>query len=222
MSSHRSLFGKVIIMSGLSLMTVMNLGCIGFTAQLLNVIQGGDKIKADFTGLEGKRVAVVCVSNSSSYGPNTVCTMLERSVASVLQKEVKNIEIIRQGEVADWVDNNDWDQMDYREIGLGVEADMVLAIDLDGFSLHEGRTLYKGNANVTITVYDMEEGGKVAYREEIPDFTFPRTGARHTTEISEPRFRRLFVMVLARNIAKYFHAYHIEDDIATDALTLES
>ncbi len=222
MSSHRSLFAKAIVVGGLSLMTAMNLGCVGSIAQFLNVVRGGHKIKADFKGLEGKRVAVVCVSNSSSYGPNTVCTMLERSVASILQKEVKNIEMIRQGEVADWIDNSDWDQLDYREIGLGVEAEMVLAIDLDGFSLHEGRTLYKGTANVTITVYDMEDGGNVAFREEITDFTFPRTGARHTTEISEPKFRRLFVMVLARNIAKYFHAYNIEDDIATDALTLES
>jgi hypothetical protein len=66
----------------------------------------------------------------------------------------------------------------------------------------------------------MTDGGKVAFREEMLDFSFPRTGARHTTEISEARFRRLFVAVLARNIAKYFHEYLYEDDFATDALSL--
>jgi hypothetical protein len=220
MPSRRSLFPKLIILGGLSLITAMNLGCIGFTTHLFNVIQGGHKIKPDFTGLQGKRVAVVCVSNSSSYGPNTVCTMLARSVGSILQEEVKRIEVIHEDEVADWVDKNEWDQMDYREIGQGVDAEMVLAIDLDGFRLHEGRTLYKGNADVTITVYDMNDGGKVAFREEILDFSFPRTGARHTTEISEARFRRLFVTVLARNVAKHFHEYLYEDDFATDALSL--
>jgi hypothetical protein len=220
MSSRRSLFAKAIILGGLSLVTATNAGCIGFTTHVLNAIRGGHKIKADFTGLEGKRVAVVCVSSSSSYGPNTVCTMLERSVGSILQEEVKRIEVIHQDEVADWIDNNGWDEMDYCEIGQGVDAEMVLAIDLDGFRLHEGRTLYKGSADVTITVYDMTDGGRVAFREEMLDFSFPRNGARHTTEISEARFRRLFVTVLARNVAKYFHDYLYEDDFATDALSL--
>ena len=220
MSSSRTLFAKVVISGGLSLMIAMSSGCLGLTAHLANAIRGGHKIKAEFTGLENKRVAVVCVLNSSSFGPNRVCSILERWVASILQKEVKDIEMTQQDEVADWIDNNDWDQMDYRELGQGVDAEMVLAIDLDGFRLHEGRPLYKGHADATITVYDMTDGGKVAYRIEMLDYTFPRNGARHTTEIREDRFRQLFVTVLARDIAKYFHEYLLEDDFARDALSL--
>ncbi len=220
MSPFRLPSARVIVAAGFVLLSTLNSGCIGLTAQLLHTIQGGHKIKAKFDGLEDKRVAVVCVSDASSYGPNSVTRMLQREVVSLLRENGDDIDVSHQDEVADWIDNNDWDQMDYREIGRGVDADMVLAIDLSGVRLHEGSTLYRGRANVVVTVYDMTDDGKIAFREEIHDFVFPRNGPRHTTELSEGRFRHLFVVVLAQKVAKYFHDYHLEDDFATDAASL--
>jgi len=223
MSPYRFPSARIVLATGFVLLaTMFNLGCIGLTAQLLHAINGGHKIKAKYPGLEGKRVAVVCVSNTSSYGPNSVGRMLEREVVSILRENGDDIDVSHQDEVADWIDNNDWDQMDYREIGRGVGVDMVLAIDLSGISLHEGRTLYRGRADAAVTVYDMTDDGKIAFREEIDDFVFPRNGPRPTTELSEGRFRHLFVVVLAQQIAKHFYDYHIEDDFATDALSLET
>jgi hypothetical protein len=222
MSASRSSIAKFIIIASLALTVVSSSGCIGFTSHLLYWIHGGHKIAPEFDGLEDKRVAVVCVSNSTSYGPNSVSGMLQRFVATILSQKGDDIEVVPQEEVADWIDNNDWDQMDYREIGRGVDAEMVLAIDLDGFRLHEGRTLYRGRTDVVLTVYDMREDGKVVFRKNIPEFSFPRNGARHATELSEASFRRLFVLVLSQHVAKYFHAYHIEDDFATDAMSLSS
>ncbi len=191
-------------------------GCIGFTSQLVYWIKGGPRIEAEFDGLEGKRVAVVCVANSSTYGPNSIANLLERSVAMLLREKGKDIDVIHYDEVADWIDNNDWNQMDYREIGKGVSADMVLAIDVDGIRLHEGMTLYKGRADVVVTVYNMNEGGKVVFRKTMPEFTFPQNGARHSTELSEAQFQQLFVTVLAHDVAKYFYEYQLQDDFATD------
>jgi hypothetical protein len=202
------------------LTTLTSTGCIGFTSQLIYWFKGGHKIDAEFPGLEEKKVAIICVANTSSYEPNSVPRMLERAVTLVLESQGEAIEVIHQDEVADWIDNNDWDQLDYREIGRGVEADMVLAIELEGFRLHEGMTLYKGRADVTITVFDMSEKGKVVFRKNIPDFAFPRTGARHSTEMSEARFRQLFVGVMAQEVAKYFYDYRIEDDFGGDARSL--
>ena len=204
----------------LALATLSSGGCVGMTAQLLNVIRGGPKVKAEFAGLRAKRVAVVCISNGSVYGLSSAERMLERQVASILQQNVKDIDVIAQDEVIDWIDSHDWDQSDYREIGRGVKADMVLAIDLADFRLHQGRTLYRGQADVVVTVYDMADGGGIAFRKEIHDYTFPRNGPRPTTEMSEGRFRHLFVGILAHEIAKYFYDYHLEDDFATDAMSL--
>ena len=100
--------------------------------------------------------------------------------------------MIPPDDVADWIDSNDWNQMDYREIGRGVNADMVLGIDVGDLRLHEGQTLYQGRVTLTITVYDMQDDGKVAFRRTMPDFTFPQNGPRHATEMTEARFRAVY------------------------------
>lgn len=206
----------------LALLTIVapSTGCIGFFVNVLHAVKGGHKVEAAFPGLVGKRVAVVCVANAHSYSGNTMAEMVQHGVATILSERTAKIEVIHHDEIANWIDHNDWDQFDYREIGRGVEADMVLAIDLDGVSLHEGRTLYKGRADISVKVYDMSKEGKVVFRRTIEEFTFPRNGARHTTEMSEARFRRLFVTVLTEQVAKYFYDYQFEDDFARDTTLL--
>ncbi len=202
------------------LVSLTSQGCVGFASHVLYWIQGGHKIPAEYPGLAGQRVAIVSVANASSVGSHSMSRLVERAVAVILNQKVKRIEIVPQDEIADWIDQNDWDQMDYREIGRGVSADKVLAIDLDSVRLHEGMTLYKGRADLIVTVYDMNDEGTVVFRKTIPDFTFPRNSARHATEMSEARFREMFVMILSQQIAKHFYEYRIEEDFAHDAVGL--
>ena len=67
MSRHVG-FVKFLACSFTIVMLVTTVGCMGGLAQLLYVIKG-HKIPAEFNGLEGKRVAVVCISDASAYGP---------------------------------------------------------------------------------------------------------------------------------------------------------
>ena len=214
-SFHRALYALL-----LAVFVASGSGCVGLGAQLIYWAKGGHKIDPEFEGLEDKRVAVLCVSNASSYGPNSTCAMLQRSVARILRQKGDEVDVIHEDEIADWIDTNGWDEMDYREIGRGVEADMVVAIDIENVSLHEGRTLYKGRATLTVSVYDMEDGGTVVFRRSIPEFSFPKNSARHITEMSEARFRGLFVTVLSQHVAKYFCAYNLEEEFARDAIML--
>jgi hypothetical protein len=66
--------------------------------------------------------------------------------------------------VADWLDSHGDDLTDYRDVGRGVKADMVVGIDLLTFNLHEGQTLLKGRAKVGVKVYDMTKGGELVYK----------------------------------------------------------
>ena len=63
-------------------------------------------------------------------------------------------------EVADWLDSHGDDLTDYRDVGRGVKADMVVGIDLLSFNLHEGQTLLKGRAKVGVKVYAHDEEGR--------------------------------------------------------------
>ena len=122
----------------LAAVLVPTTGCVGLVANLLNVAQG-NLIPAKFEGLEEHRVAVVCVSNSESFGPTTASVALARDVGKMLQQNVRKIQLIDPQTVADWIDKHGWDYLDYVALGKGVNAEMLVAIDLDSFSLHEGR-----------------------------------------------------------------------------------
>jgi len=196
-------------------MLVTASGCRGFLAQML-YWQNGQLVPAAYDGLKKSRVAVISVSDSSSYGTGVESLMLAREVAAILRENVKEIELVRPDEIADWVDKNGWDEIDYREIGRGVKADRVVAIDLSGMRLYEGTALYKGQADVTVTVFDMLDGGKEAFRQELPEFRFPATGPHPVGDTSEVQFRRAFLRVLAQHVAKYFYAYDVLEDFGRD------
>lgn len=215
----RTAFGKLrAVMACVMLLTLgSNAGCIGMAAQLLYVIKG-DKVDAEFTGLEGKKVAVVCLSNTTGFDPGSAASTLAQYVELNLRKNVKKISLVRHQEVANWVDNNDWDRLDYRDIGRGVRADMVVAIDIDNFRLHEDATLYKGRTNWTVTVYDMSKSGEAVFRRSERNFQFPVNGGQHVSETTEENFQRKFLLILAEDIAKHFYAYEFKEDFARDAL----
>lgn len=111
-------------------------GCVGLLSTM-RWISGANFSPAEYDGLKEKRVAVVCVSEDSAYGTGSESLLLSREVSSILQKNVKKIDLVRADEIADWIDREGWDQIDYREIGRGVKAERVVAIGLAGFSIRE-------------------------------------------------------------------------------------
>jgi hypothetical protein len=128
-------------------------------------------------------------------------------VSQLLSERVPEIEIVPASEVADWVDKNDWDSVDYREVGSGVKADRVVAIDLAKFSLHHDQVLYKARASVTVTVYDMTAAGKEVFKRHLPEIVYPATGYYQTSETSEVEFRRDFLRKLAHQSSRFFFTY---------------
>src|SRR5262245_36307278 len=102
-------------------------GC-GPIATIAWLINGPEMDPAEFDGLKGKRVAVVCLDANSLGGPGGEADTVAKAVAMLLGSNVKDIKIVRQSEVADWLDSHGDDVTDYRDIGRGVKADMVVGI----------------------------------------------------------------------------------------------
>ena len=181
----------------------------------------GNNAPAKFEGLEGKRVAVVCLDADSLKGPGSEADRIARTVAAKLGYNVPDITIVRQSEIADWFDSHDQDVTEYTDIGRGVKADMVVGIDLESFSIHEGQTLLKGRATVTTRVYDMQRGGDVVYESPSHEISWPESGARHVTE-NEANFRTVFIHTLSDRIARDFFAYDKVEDFGADAAYLSN
>lgn len=211
---HRSPSQRTLILLAVVSLIVCSSGC----AVLYQLAYGeGHKIEAKYSGLKGQRVAVVCAMNPSNYGDGATSTMIAERVSRVLRGNVKDIEMVRQDEVSDWMDTNNWDETDYIEIGRGVDADMLVAIDVERFSIHESKTLLKGRADVTTTVYDIDRDGREVFRTRDRNFTFPTGHEIPVIANDAMDFEMKFLELLAEHIAKNFYDYNFSEDFARDA-----
>ena len=126
-------------------------GCAGLIAYPLYVIKG-DSVPANYDKLSGKRVAVICKSASAASGPNSPESLISQQFSQILQERVSKVEIVPVEEVADWIDRNNWNEIDCVEVGRGVNADAIVLLAVESFSLKDSPTLFKGRSTVTTKV----------------------------------------------------------------------
>jgi hypothetical protein len=209
-------WSRMLLSAAVAATLMTQVGCVGL---LTNLLYPGHLIPAAYDELKEQKVAVVCVSTDSIQSPYSTSTLLARKVQGMLQRKVKDIQLIDEDKVADWIDNNDWDQVDhgYREIGKGVGADKVVAVEVSSYSLHDGGTMFKGRCAVDVAVYDMVEGGKkVLILDSLP-VVYPANGGLSTTTQSDREFRNDFLNVVAHEVAKNFYRHDLKEDMALDA-----
>jgi hypothetical protein len=202
----------------LAAVVICQSGCVNALVGALYVFQG-DQAKAEFKGLKGKRVAIVCRPVVElQYATASVSSELSTALGVMLQKNLKKIDVIDPQQVAEWTDENQWE--DFSEIGAAIDADMIVGIDLQSFSIYQGQTLYQGKAQAVVKVYDVKNGGKVVFQKTIPRAIYPPNTGVPTSEKSEEEFRQQFVIVLSDRIGRYFYAHDSRDDFAGDAAAL--
>ncbi len=191
-------------------------GCIRQMAQLLYVIKGHE-VPADYDGLEDSRIAVVCVSDASAYGPDTLTYSIARNVSVKLAKGLKDTEIVGPAKVENWIDRNGWDPVEATTLGEDLEADKVLVIEIGSYSIHDGVTLHKGSADLTCTVYDVKKDGQVSYVHGPEVFSFPKNG-RPSIQSSDRQFEAFFLARLTDRITRLFVMSDKMDTFANDAI----
>jgi len=172
---------------------------------------------AEFKGLKGKHVAVVCKPIVElEFADAGSGRELAATVGAILERNVRKARVIDQQEVARWIDEHAW--VDYATVGKSLDADLVVGIDLEEFRLHEGATLYRGRATAHVRVFDIA-AGKVVFEKRLDDFQYPSDGAIPTSDRTEAQFRGMFLQILASRIARSFHAYDSRTSFAEENLT---
>jgi hypothetical protein len=173
-------------------------------------------VPAEFAGLKGKTVAVVCRPIVElEFSDAGSARELAGLVDGQLKQQVRRITIVGQQEVARWIDEHAW--VDYATVGKSLDADYVIGIDLEQFRLHEGSTLYRGRATALIQVFDVATGEQV-FQKRVDDYSFPASGAVPTSDRSEFEFRGMFLGMVARQISRCFHAYESREYFAEDGM----
>jgi hypothetical protein len=177
---------------------------------------GVDRIPAEYDGLKQSTVAVITLTDSSQYSNDVSSRELSRFVGEILTKEVRGVQLVREDKIEQWRDVNGWDSLDFDTIGKGVGAQKVIGIELANLRLRDGATLYRGRSDVVINVIDAETGN-VEYSRTLEEYTYPHVAGQYTSETSEPKFRKLYLRMLAEEIGRSFHPYDLTDRIAADS-----
>ena len=205
----------------LSLTIAFNGGCTSALVTAMYMIKG-NVVDPEYKGLANKKVAVVCrpvvqLSFANTNG-GKIDADIARELGDKLKANIRKVKIVNPQTVEEWTDAHEW--TNYKEIGEGVQADMVVGIDLQDFQLYAGQTLFQGKAKATVKVYDMKDGGRVVYTKHMPQAVYPPNAGRSTTEMQPDQFRREFIEVLAEEVGRLFYAHDTKLDYARDTAVL--
>ena len=213
----RPRFHRAAWLSALALVLPLAAGGCSLITTVAYLVRPENDAPAEFKGLRGKHVAVVCKPIIElEFSDAGSARELAGMVGMQLSRNVRKARVIDQREVARWIDENAW--VDYPTLGKSLDADLVVGIDLEQFRMHEGSTLYRGRATANVRVYDVAEK-KVLFEKRIDDFTFPGDSAVPSSDRTESQFRAMFLQVLAGRIARSFHAYDSRATFAEENLT---
>ena len=189
-------------------------GCRSAIATAMYLFKGDD-VNAEYTGLKGKKVAVVCRPPAGlNYANSTVGKDLVQQMSKLLQEHVGKIKVVDAQKVNKWCDENTWEE--YVEVGKALKADVVVGVELEKFSIYQAQTLYQGKANAMVRVYDCKDGGKVVFEKILPQTLYPPNTFIQTSDVQESEFRREFVGVLADQIARHFYGHDPYADLGQD------
>jgi len=216
-----SLRRRIVLIAALMIAALPAIGCTSGLFTVMYLFKGLD-VDPDFKDLKGKKVAVVCRPTASlTYSNANVGRDLAQQITLLLQEQVPKIKTIDQKKIAKWIDENTWEE--YTEVGKAMKADMVVAVDLESFSIYQGQTLYQGKADATIRVFDCTKTGrgKEVFHKNIPQAVYPPSSPIPASDRTEPEFRREFVLVLANQIARHFYAHDPHADLGQDAEALK-
>jgi hypothetical protein len=192
-------------------------GCASVLATGIYVLQGGNMVPPEFEGLEDQKVVVVCRPPSSNeYRHAGASRAVSQRVSELLVEHVKKVDVVSPREVDEWLDQSDWG--DYKELGRAVRADKVVYIELNDFDLFKGSTLYQGRADVTVTIYDMKNNGKMAWDRHLGEILYPTNSGIPAQDKPEQQFEREFVSIVATRVAEHFYKHDANSEFAIDAL----
>ncbi|MBI1902254.1 MAG: hypothetical protein HYS13_14225 [Planctomycetia bacterium] len=214
--------GRAARLLGVTLLGWMALsssGCLAIIPFIAYMIKGRN-VPAEFDGLASKKVAVVCRPPHTMTQDQAVgCRELGARLTYLLQTNVKKIDMVSQQDVANWTDENNLE--DFVELGKALGADIVVAVEMDTFSLYGSGSIYKGRADYHIAVYDVKDGGKVLFEKHPGETSYPPTGGEAITK-PKANFRRKFVDNLAEEIGRHFYPHDRAAGYAVSAEGLDA
>jgi len=204
-----------LLLAGVAVSTT---GCLhSILATGIYLWQGGNVLPAETEALEDQRVVVVCRPPATNeYRYAGAARSIGKRVSSLLAENVPEIDVVSPAEVDNWVDEQDWDN--FKDLGRAVKATRVVYVELDRFDLHKGATVYQGNAQLRLTVYDMTDRGKDIWSRDVGQILFPQNSGIPAADKTVQQFQSQFVEIVSAQIARHFYRHNPNTTFALDAV----
>lgn len=127
------------------------------------MIQGdpviGDEFKAWYgqsMAKSGKKVAVLC---STPEAIKSEFSSLDLDLATEINRKLSlhDVDVIKSHKIASWIDDHGGGNLDLKELGSEIDADLVVAVKLEHFDFREENSpdLFRGRARGSIVVYEL-------------------------------------------------------------------
>ncbi|MEL7496760.1 MAG: hypothetical protein AAFN77_04075 [Planctomycetota bacterium] len=177
----------------------------------------GHETPPKFGMLKEKEVAIVCLSDVSAYGPDSLSYTITKLVTAKLMTSKEKINVVSPSEVEEFIDLNGWDESSVDTLGEAVGADYVLVVDISAYSIREGQTLYKGKSDIALKVFDVADEGRIVFDNGPNEFVFPENG-RPIMQTTDRQFEAFYLAQLTDYIAKSFITHDHLESFAADAM----
>jgi hypothetical protein len=202
----------------LSGVLVSTTGCLhSILATGIYLWQGGNVVPAATDTLEDQRVVVVCRPPATNeYRYAGAARSIGKQVSRLLAENVSGIDVVSPAEVDNWVDEQDWDN--FKDLGRALKASRVVYIELSNYDLYKGATLYQGDAEVQITVYDINDRGKDIWEQNVGQILFPKNSGIPAADKTVQQFQSQFVEIVSGQIARHFYRHNPSSTFALDAV----
>lgn len=104
----------------------------------------------------GKKVAVLC---STPEAIKSEFSSLDLDLAAEINRKLSlhDINVIKNHKIANWIDDHGGGNLDLKELGSEIDADLVIQVTLEHFDFREENSpdLFRGRARGSVVVYEL-------------------------------------------------------------------
>ncbi|MCP4713231.1 MAG: hypothetical protein GY869_31760 [Planctomycetes bacterium] len=179
--------------------------------------QSHTKVKAEYTGLENQKTAVIIVGQSAIDFEEPYARMdLALATEQALTEYVKGIELADQEEIQNFQRSRfDWYSLPVSDIINQFQVERLLYVELIQFTIREPESvnLLRGHIWAQLRIFEKEsDTPNIPVLETEADVIFPEQGPSSYSEAARFNIRQQSIGLFALEVARKFHDHKKEVD----------
>lgn len=193
-------------------------GCNLFEHAVYTIFgQSSKKVKAEYTGLASKRVAIfVATAAGVDFEYPSANVNLALASSDVLARHIDEVQFVDAESIDKFQrEDLDWLSLPIRDLGKMFNADRILYLDMIEFTVVEPQSinLLRGYITADVRVYEMDSVNpdKPSYQSEL-NVVYPEHGPTPAGDSAEQSVMYRSISLFAEELARRFYDHKVSLD----------